>query len=81
MLASPYRALQSPSSSASPRLRVNLSVPFGITVTFLLSAPGWEAGLGGFAALSVVPGQFLLKDLVLLAASISLLGNALRQAK
>lgn len=54
---------------------------FGITLTFLLSAPGWEASLGGFPALSVVPGQFLLKDLVLLAASISLLGNALRQAK
>ena len=51
---------------------------FTITLTFLFSAPGWEASLGGFPALSVVPGQFLLKDVVLLAASISLLGNALR---
>ena len=50
---------------------------FSITLTFLFSAPGWEASLGGFPALSVVPGQFLLKDVVLLAASVSLLGNAL----
>ena len=50
---------------------------FAITLTFLLSAPGWEPSLGGFPALSVVPGQFLLKDVVLLAASIHLLGRAL----
>lgn len=50
---------------------------FSITLTFLFSAPGWEASLGGFPALSVVPGQFLLKDVVLLAASVSLLGKAL----
>lgn len=50
---------------------------FAITLTFLFSAPGWEASLGGFPALSVIPGQFLLKDLVLLAASVSLLGKAL----
>ena len=50
---------------------------FAITLTFLFSAPGWESTLGGFPALSVVPGQFLLKDVVLLAASVSLLGTAL----
>ena len=50
---------------------------FAVTLSFLFSAPGWEASLGGFPALSVVPGQFLLKDAVLLAASISLLGRAL----
>lgn len=50
---------------------------FAITLTFLLSAPGWEASLGGFPALSVVPGQFLLKDIVLLAVSVSLLKKAL----
>ena len=50
---------------------------FSITLTFLFSAPGWEASLGGFPALSVVPGQFLLKDVVLLAASVTLLGDAL----
>ena len=46
---------------------------FAITLSFLFSAPGWEASIGGFPALSVVPGQFLLKDAVLLAASVSLL--------
>ena len=50
---------------------------FAITLTFLLTAPGWEASLGGFPALSVVPGQFLLKDVVLLAGSVYLLGKAL----
>lgn len=50
---------------------------FSITLTFLFSAPGWEQSLGGFPALSVVPGQFLLKDVVLLAASVSLLGSAI----
>ena len=51
---------------------------FALTTTFILSAPGWEASLGGFPALSVVPGQFLLKDIVLLGASIWLLGQSLR---
>lgn len=50
---------------------------FVITLTFLFSAPGWEGSLGGFPTLSVVPGQFLLKDIVLLAASVHLLGRAL----
>ncbi len=56
---------------------------FAITLTFLFTAPGWEASLGGFPALSVVPGQFLLKDIVLLAASVSLLSKAIsdRDAK
>ncbi len=50
---------------------------FAITLSFLFTAPGWEPSLGGFPTLSVVPGQFLLKDVVLLIAAISLLGNAL----
>ena len=49
-----------------------------VTLTFLFSAPGWEPSLGGFPALSVVPGQFLLKDLVLLGAALWLLGDALK---
>ena len=53
------------------------AVTFAVTLSFLFTAPGWEPSLGGFPALSVVPGQFLLKDAVLLAASISLLGRAL----
>lgn len=52
---------------------------FALTTTFLLSAPGWETSLGGFPALSVIPGQFLLKDIVLLSASIWLLGRSLKR--
>lgn len=52
-------------------------ITFTVTLSFLFTAPGWEASLGGFPALSVVPGQFLLKDVVLLAASVSLLGRAI----
>lgn len=43
---------------------------FLITLTFLVSTPGWEASLGGFPSLSVVPGQFVLKDISLLAIAI-----------
>lgn len=50
---------------------------FATTLTFIVTAPGWEASLGGFPALSVVPGQFLLKDVVLLAASVLLLAKAI----
>ncbi len=46
------------------------------TVSFLLSTPGWEPEMG-FPALSVVPGQFVLKDLVLLGASLWTAGEAL----
>jgi reactive chlorine resistance protein C len=47
---------------------------FLTTLTFFLSTPGVaEATAGGFPAISAVPGQFLLKDLVLLGASLSLL--------
>ncbi|BBQ00758.1 membrane protein [Burkholderia sp. SFA1] len=45
-----------------------------ITLTFFLSTPGVaEATAGGFPGISAMPGQFLLKDVVLLAASLSLL--------
>ena len=44
------------------------------TLTFFLSTPGVaEATAGGFPAISAAPGQFLLKGLVPLAASLSLL--------
>jgi len=52
-------------------------VMFLTTLSFLFSTPGWEPSLGGFPALAVVPGQFLLKDLVLLGASIWSLGESL----
>jgi uncharacterized membrane protein YkgB len=44
---------------------------FATTLSFLFTTPGvWEASAGGFPALSVVPGQFLVKDFVLLGASL-----------
>ena len=57
------------------------AVMFLTTLTFLLSTPGWEASLGGFPALSVVPGQFIIKDIVLLAAAVWSLGEALPGAQ
>jgi reactive chlorine resistance protein C len=49
---------------------------FLATLTFLFSLPGWEESLGGFPALSG-SGGFLLKDLVLLGASVFTLGESL----
>ena len=46
------------------------------TLSFLFSTPGWEPSLGGFPSLSAMPGQFLLKDVVLLGAAIWSLGEA-----
>jgi uncharacterized membrane protein YkgB len=54
-------------------------VMFLTTLSFLVSTPDWEPSLGGFPALSVVPGQFLLKDVVLLGAALWSLGEALQQ--
>jgi uncharacterized membrane protein YkgB len=56
-------------------------VMFLMTLSFLLSTPGWEASLGGFPALAVVPGQFLVKDVVLLGAALWSLGEALQQSE
>lgn len=52
-----------------------------VTLTFLFTAPGWEASLDGFPALSVVPGQFLIKDAVILGAALWILGDALRDIR
>ena len=50
-----------------------------VTLTFLLTTPGVaEPTAGGFPAISAVPGQFLLKDVVLLAASLVLLFASVR---
>ena len=54
-------------------------ITFLTTLTFLFSTPGWEPTLGGFPALAVVPGQFVLKDVVLLGASLWSLGEALKR--
>jgi uncharacterized membrane protein YkgB len=53
------------------------AVMFLTTLTFLFSTPGWEPTLGGFPALSATPGQFLLKDVVLLGAAVWSLGDSL----
>jgi len=55
------------------------AVTFLVTFSFLFTAPGWEQSLGGFPALSVVPGQFLLKDGVLFAAALFLAGSELKR--
>lgn len=50
---------------------------FATTLSFLVTTPGvWEPSLGGFPALSAVPGQFLIKDLALLGISLWTLGEA-----
>lgn len=51
-------------------------VTFLTTLSFLFSTPGWEPTLGGFPALSAMPGQFLLKDVVLLGAALWSTGEA-----
>lgn len=53
---------------------------FLVTLSFLVSTPGWEASAGGFPALSVAPGQFLIKDIVLLGAALWATGDALAPA-
>ena len=48
------------------------------TLSFIVTTPGWEPSLG-FPALSV-PGQFLLKDAVLLGASLWVAAEAWQTA-
>ena len=50
---------------------------FLTTLTFLVTTPGWEPSLGGFPALSAMPGQSLLKDIVLLGVALASAGEAL----
>jgi uncharacterized membrane protein YkgB len=52
---------------------------FAGTLSFLFTTPGVLAA-PGFPALSVLPGQFLLKDLVLLGVSLWTLGDSLGAA-
>ena len=50
---------------------------FFTTLSFMVSTPGiWEAAAGGVPAISVTPGQFLVKDFVLLGASIWIFAEA-----
>ena len=54
---------------------------FLTTLSFLVTTPGWEPSLGGFPALSAMPGQFLLKDVVLLGVALSPAGEALEAVR
>ena len=51
---------------------------FLTTLTFLFSTPGVIEPSLGFPALSALPGQFLIKDVVLLGAALWTTGEALR---
>ena len=52
------------------------------TLSLLFSTPGVTvASAGGFPVLSVLPGQFLLKDLVLIGAALWTLGDSLGAAR
>lgn len=70
--ARPYSAKLSAAGSA---LAVGM---FLTTLSFLLTTPGVIEPSLGFPALSAVPGQFLIKDVVLLGAAVWSLGEALR---
>jgi uncharacterized membrane protein YkgB len=54
---------------------------FATTLTFLLTTPGTIEPSLGFPALSALPGQFLVKDFVLLGAALWSSGEALRAVK
>ena len=55
------------------------TITYLITITFFISTPGVaEPTAGGFPAISAAPCQFLLKDLVLLAASLCLLSASVQ---
>jgi reactive chlorine resistance protein C len=74
-------ALQPWSAIASAIGSAMAAFTFLLTLSFLFSTPGWEPTLGGFPALSVAPGQFILKDLLLLGAAVWSLGDSLRKTK
>lgn len=68
-----------PLSARVSAVGAGLAVMMFLTaLSFLFSTPGWEPSLGGFPALSALPGQFLLKDVVLLGAAVWLLGDSLQ---
>jgi len=56
------------------------STTFVVTLSFLFTTPGVvETSAGGFPIISVMPGQFLLKDAVLLAVSVWLFACSLEK--
>lgn len=73
------------SRTFSPRLSaVGSALAAGMfltTLSFLVSTPGVVESSLGFPALSVMPGQFLIKDIVLLGAALWTAGEALKACK
>lgn len=58
------------------------SLTFLVTLSFMFTTPGIvEVNAGGFPIISVMPGQFLFKDLVLLAVSVWLTATSLQSIK
>jgi len=51
---------------------------FLTTLSFIITTPGWEPSLGGFPAISLGVGEFLIKDLVLLGAALWTLADSLK---
>jgi len=72
------RSVSSRASAVGSFLAIGI---FATTLSILFSTPGWEPTLGGFPALSTLPGQFLIKDVVLLGASVWSLGESLKAAE
>ena len=57
-------------------------ITFLVTLSFMLTTPGVGAAeAGGFPALSAQVGQFLAKDMALLAISIFVTGESLAAAR
>lgn len=54
---------------------------FATTFSFLLSTPGVIESSLGFPAITVMPGQFLLKDIVCIAVSVFIVTDSLRRLK
>jgi len=54
---------------------------FLTTLSFLITTPGAVEPSLGFPALSAMPGQFLIKDIVLLGAAVWCTGEALQAAR
>jgi reactive chlorine resistance protein C len=69
-----FRSVSPKASAIGGLLAIGL---FATTLSMILSTPGWEPSLG-FPALSAMPGQFLLKDIVYLGASIWIFGESLK---
>ena len=68
------RSVSAKASAVGSLLAIGL---FATTLSMLFTTPGWEPTLG-FPALSAMPGQFLLKDIVLFGASVWSLGESLK---